>query len=517
MPHTPRLLISRRWIGWTLFAAFLGLLGWALYAVLPPQPRWTVGTDHHLYNFLKDGSGVITTSIHSDGPKAALYSVETGELRGAALAEHRMVWRSSHYHNGTLLDTGGRKLVYGHLENSKEWTVIWPALPMPIAEFSPEGDLVTLQGPKEVWIIEAATGLMLDQHTADYELGRTLIFTPEYVVTNLTKDQGLRLWNRKTLQAEVRPVNGRPRFASKNGQYLIMEAPKGCFMLWDLPNFKEGTHLGTFESYLGVAFSSQGVMAVWDRDENKPCHLELWDLATRTRIARIAIPPACGSWGVFSPTGDLFALDGPGLAVYGVSQGKILWSVQGEKNSHLEFSSNSRFLVWYIMSKKLALFDAETGEPYRTFQPSVDGPPVSRVDVGNLYAFGSNYAVMMEEMSGEAGWLEKLLLLLPGGIFPEGWTRVTVIDLNKGEETCRFDLPNGQQGHCAIITEDGQSLVTLRDGISPWLLQCWDVPPRRSWAWIIGVPAGLGVIVVGWRMWGNRKGALRTAGDAVRV
>src|SRR5438128_8434098 len=58
----------RRWLGWTLFAAMLVGLGWALYELLPPEPRWSLNEPLRVTAFSNDGRFVISHGWNLDNP-----------------------------------------------------------------------------------------------------------------------------------------------------------------------------------------------------------------------------------------------------------------------------------------------------------------------------------------------------------------------------------------------------------------------------------------------------------------
>jgi WD40 repeat protein len=77
-----------------------------------------------------------------------------------------------------------------------------------------------------------------------------------------------------------------------------------------------------------------------------------------------------------------------------------------------------------------------------------------------------------------------------------------VFDGRTGEELGRVNLPNAD---LADLAADGRSLFLYieagADGEATLL--CYDIPPRRAWSWIIGIPLALGLLLAslraGWR------------------
>jgi hypothetical protein len=80
---------------------------------------------------------------------------------------------------------------------------------------------------------------------------------------------------------------------------------------------------------------------------------------------------------------------------------------------------------------------------------------------------------------------------------------VTVLEANTGRELVRMEH---EQTEYAIISDDGSTLVTAhRDLDGAMTLRVWDVPLRRSWKWIIGIPATLLTLVLAARWWRTRR------------
>ncbi len=85
-----------------------------------------------------------------------------------------------------------------------------------------------------------------------------------------------------------------------------------------------------------------------------------------------------------------------------------------------------------------------------------------------------------------------------------------VFDMASGAEVFRHDVA----GPCrADLAPDGRSLVLFQDdgtaGRNP-TISCYDIPERRPWLSIAGMPLALGVLVIGtgaaWRRLWSKKG-----------
>jgi hypothetical protein len=108
-------------------------------------------------------------------------------------------------------------------------------------------------------------------------------------------------------------------------------------------------------------------------------------------------------------------------------------------------------------------------------------------------------------------WLEANVLPV---LFPNmaraGRTPTTtrVIDTESRAELCRIDLTDAESRE---LSADGRSLFIYQEAPpgGEVRLCCYDVPPRRAWQYIAGIPFVIGLLVlitnVGWRRWRGRK------------
>jgi hypothetical protein len=81
-------------------------------------------------------------------------------------------------------------------------------------------------------------------------------------------------------------------------------------------------------------------------------------------------------------------------------------------------------------------------------------------------------------------------------------TTTRAFDVEAGTQLCRIDLP---EADVYDFTPDGRSLFLYQTAGSTGeaTLSCYDVPQRRSWVWIVGIPLTVGLSAVplraGWR------------------
>jgi hypothetical protein len=108
-------------------------------------------------------------------------------------------------------------------------------------------------------------------------------------------------------------------------------------------------------------------------------------------------------------------------------------------------------------------------------------------------------------------WLEaKVLPMLFPNLPPRGRTSTStrIVDAESGIEQCRIE---SDEAHPCGLSSDGRLLFLYQEAPSGGeaRLLCYDVPPRRAWKYIGGIPAAIGLVAlsgnVGWRRWRARK------------
>lgn len=172
-----------------------------------------------------------------------------------------------------------------------------------------------------------------------------------------------------------------------------------------------------------------------------------------------------------------------------------LWSYQFTANNSLMFAFDDTIEIW----------DGQTGEKKATvWKPNHLGTfrwayqPVLCNERRLLHCIGLK--------TTPAGWWDEWASKRAPWLCPTGM--VLVADANAGQ--ILFNLPvRSFQPHDAVtwLSEDGQTLIFswMESETGAWHHSAYDIPARPRWGWVVGVPLGLGGLVLGWRRWRQRK------------
>lgn len=104
-----------------------------------------------------------------------------------------------------------------------------------------------------------------------------------------------------------------------------------------------------------------------------------------------------------------------------------------------------------------------------------------------------------------AGWLEKKLATLHPSLAPLADDHVkqwrVIVDPETARVVARYPGDDPYLG----LTADGTGVITGGPTVSR--VRVWDIPPRKSLRWLVGLSAGWGALVgLGARMWGRWAG-----------
>jgi WD40 repeat protein len=249
----------------------------------------------------------------------------------------------------------------------------------------------------------------------------------------------------------------------------------------------------------------------------------VWDLDTHMAIGRV---PQENRRILVSAEHNVFVIFGQDppnqLALYRPQPLAQLWQrdVNGGSLRPTEFLDGTKRLLAKTGdggTQRLELFDIETGEGVLD---------VGVIDEHRVLHRGRFLAV--EEMVPQAhrhspvqDMLERWFALVfrapsAGANFA---TTTRLFDTETGAEQCRLALRGAT---LADLSADGQSIFMYmgdRNGAGA-TLSCYDVPPRRYWPWIIGMPLVFGALLLllctGWGSLRRRWAAPTPAADAAR-
>ncbi|MBI3410056.1 MAG: WD40 repeat domain-containing protein [Planctomycetes bacterium] len=553
-----RILRNWRWIARGGLAVGLGI---ALYMVMGPVERWTVKIDENeedQFALTPDGTRVICQRFAPtkwDGPRR-LRDGATGEVLAEFAGKDRayeapcsMLLSSGHipwppYHLGKRFWIGVPKDDLRTLDVFDLRSGEVHALELkPIANtlrgseviIAPTEDTMAIvteetsnnegmaENPRGVVHLFALPGgehlVDLDvQYTNDEVLPAQFALDGSlflYSAPNVSKPE-VHIWDaERRCKAGVISTEAKTWNLSQNGRFLLAAGRDGRTKIWDLLESKhsEPAHVlpaGFGPNWLTVSRNSNAI-ADWVFEPE----IVFWHRKTG-EVGIVSLPPresehAVGtSWAVFSPDETLFAViraDGEAnkiqLTVIDVFKREVLWSISGCDPRPLScFGADNT--VFVVRDCEAQVRNAHSGKVLGLFR--LPGSTYSAPLSGNgQFALVDSVGAPPEDLQTRVftflnDWLN-------AGISINN-SRLLVIDLGSHREV--FDLTNSSV-QSLQLSEDGRTLLTVHGDEAGVYLRSWDVPARRAWLTIVGIPAGvflLLAVVGGWR---DRRRAKRTA------
>lgn len=531
------LTLSRGCLGWSLFAGFLVPLGWALHSLLPPQPRWTLTVDHPIQGIVSDGSALIQVREHEHG-ESKTYSLQlidslTGGQRAPLFedcpqADFLLVSKRVHWDpffpdlpklpNGRFAFVLKEDCSLACLDmvNGDRWTASVPdgIRVLNLCFESPDGEVVLFGISKLGLLLLLDTKPERRHTTIPFLVANDLTLAHHRIVSQLSDTaEGIQLYDRRT--GSVSALSGKAiNKLSSSGRWIVTEEPdpmgkKVTLALWDFPGRKQRKKLGTYPwEVIRVVFSlDEERVAVWCKD-----HLECWDVRSGRLTSRVEVRcKRLDSDQVFSPDGRLLGFQGTnGFYMHEAVSGRLLWSaaeVAGFNMAHkgpFVIVSETGWSPRYKTSLRIA----DTGARMAIFDDPI--PPLKPEEQRILVAV---------DRRRNLNWLEKQLKAwLPAGWFTDPIHPLEILGFDledDARQVFRFSIPYVSEKTRYFLAGQGNLLISVDSGDEGTIVTCWHLPPHRRWIWIIGVPAGLGLVVVGWRTWRNRKKsrACATAGS----
>jgi hypothetical protein len=179
-------------------------------------------------------------------------------------------------------------------------------------------------------------------------------------------------------------------------------------------------------------------------------------------------------------------------------EAKRLWTKALDPSSPLRIAEiTAASSVMVAFQNSIEIWNGQTGDMQSTIgEPNRLGafawhPGLSK-DRSLVHAIGFKQA--------PAGWWDDWGAKCVPGLFPS--VMIIVADTRTGERL--FDLALDSPEANYMLSDDGRTLVNSRaDAEEGWMRdhRAYDIPARPRWAWIVGVPVGLGGLVLGWRRW----------------
>lgn len=517
---------------WAMFFGFLWLVGWLIHFFFQPQPLWSVRgslNSHVLKQFTPSGSGLVLIETRDNETLLVVRDSATGADRfvipilekNTPAARVPTTWGSGRFwsvsgDNETVIlanvDTGRTVS-----PNFSGWlSQGWPLLPEDLqTPFSQEEDLVVLESRDESIFVDTATGAVVGRVRDHYFRG----WTPTHVILRPFKGEGFVFWDRNTRQmAPVPSVSGNLESVKANGDRFLLRAESRednhSLQLWDAKNLKLVAQLEpdskrghVFDVDPKAIFSADGkTLALGGESQTEPRKTlwEFFDAANGHSLGRVSADVEfvkLGGGAELTPDGRRLriVMNGRRSEMYAVPTGELLWGdLKGQKL--LGFSADSRRVA--LLGSDLSIRDVDSGNTILTVAGSFRSVSENRKRTRRFLwatATGTDYR--------ELGPLDRFLQnWLPSGVITEEVDigQVVVLDMDLG--TIHAHLENFSVGNAAV-SSDGRFLATQTTklpSIDPagatrsgeTVIHCWELPLRRPWMWIIGVPVGLGCILL---------------------
>jgi hypothetical protein len=535
-------LCNRRVLGWSLFALLLAGMAWALYVLLPPEPRWSRRGHFQSVSLTPTASHVVLvpfSQVRGNQPgDAAVVTVvdgQTGAEVGTFFHDAGVIhWWECSADGRFVIATGYDAIVrMADTRSGGERRVVVDE-PGPFSHrLSPDGEhLLVAKEQHTANLIHVLSGKLLGSIE---RAGLPCAFSPDgdllvHHTGQPPPHASLRVWDVRRGVA-VAEIAGTEFLAfSSDGSTLYArqrERLGGRFdrvLLWDVATAKLRAELPVKPTdYLWFSLAADertAAICTLEREgQQDRCRIATWDVASVRQIATAQIANFPAATATLSPDGRYLVARTPRQVILiDVHTGKERWQLGNElvwpdAEPVVCFTSNSQALV--VRSKQdLEWRDAATGELLDT-----------RFPTGQFIAAASRQwqrdRLMVNDIAGwaqprQAGMLvQQLRRWLPATWLPEERNLLGTYVFNTRTREILFEQVDPQLER-AMLSDDGQTVLTVHvlDG-GERLVRCWDVPMRKSLRLVLGVPLACAAFVLGvragWRRWRRRAGGVVAA------
>ena len=501
-----------RLLRWSLFGLALVGLGFLLNDWLPPRPRCVIPIPGHVrIEFLSDdGSAILTSRLAIQGDATRplqTWDTNTGENLGTVLLAASSLSPDGRF--AAALDGGDLHLVkLKPAPEAKKIIVfdrpLWDPDPVELA-FSSGGHFlaVTSVANGSGHLVECSTGRVVKS----FQKLAFFRFLPNENIL-FVEDGKFLLWDPQTGKA-IRTFKAMdPIDLSPNGRTLLAQsADKGAFLLDMATEETRPLDPRILEGPIRSAFSPDGKTLVTFSRIIEPLEIAVWDVASGKLRHAEKLPDVDLRAVVFSPDSAWF-LQGDYLR--DSSTGHVLWKrdLFGQMGGigvpparfDVRFSPDSQFLV-RSNGFSFEKIDAPTGEIRTNISPIGFSTDVFRSErCIQSTKDGSFYSVWLPANQGPS-FLEELL--------GDWWPWKTNLDDRKITvfETATGRIVSELQGRygAGYLSNDGRTMVTpYLDGDGAYL-RIWDVPLRPPLLLVVGIPLGLGLLVLFFSRWRARR------------
>jgi WD40 repeat protein len=521
-------LLRSRVFRWSILAAALVALGCGIYRMQPQAPMWVAESDENLPRLMfADNARRLIVCPRNRSRNLLLsfeYRVRILDIRtGADLSTHlegvsfsAKAWsRDRRYFAGargdevTLLNTFAGTTRNLHIEGNEHHDSYM--------QFSPTADLLFHRSSSDcrLHIFDAATGKLLDVRDSEgfdvpeNDSDETLL---NFVKTKIASNN-LEIWNcRERNQVAVVEDVGTDCTRSPDGRFFVAErgaAKKRAIRKWGIWNLRTGKLEGEFQSdamyreQLTISPDGRWLAARCTGKDNES--VELRELPSGIQVAEV--PAARVMELQFSLDGRFLIADAliykNSRTVFNVPTLSAAWVGEADYATPLLFCADQQTLLVDLRETGMRALDAATGKLRATLtlpagRPLTDARPQLTPDRRSLLLHRAPQK--SEEKPFWWPWI--------------GWSPVSVARENDlvavydTDALCtRFSL-HDLGATDAVISDDGRFVATSHRHAEPILIRCWDTHAWKPLHWAVGVPAGVGAIVLLFGWWRGRLRAI---------
>jgi hypothetical protein len=546
-----------RWriLRWSLFTLALTALAWGLHAWLPAAPRWVVRGAFIPQGLTADGAAFQTIIVRNEdlpnrnrspsllslprGGPVQFWDVNTGQFLRGVLDDSGPRWHIALSKDGKRLVAVGPRAENAVEEDvrcldvvtgNEARTIIPHRTDQWQISFSPGGDLLVFEDYGD--FANETTTLFVYDATSLRLLARPA--TPTYYPRWLWSHDGQAALTYSTTPegdgtlhrigtngvSDTRLTGAGEWLAiTPDGKTLLTEPPQGIrpahgvidsILVWDIATGKQRGKIPVDAFHPQAAdnitiFPDSRTVIVTRGDPRPGDVLSVWDLQAEQWLGRVQLH---GAPVTFLPTRNAFAVwQGSAVTAYRARPFEQLWE-HGWAGKRLLVGNampDAGFVIAAIgehdeASSRVKLLDINSGATHLelTLQPKHHPFWLPRCD----------RFLVLEERHGEpaeGGALWKLLEHVASVFLPRPRPRVPtptttrVIDTTTGDELGRVALADA---NVQDVSADGRLLFMYLepDATGEATLLCYDIPPRRDWLRIAGLPVVLGIVLVGLRL-----------------
>ncbi|MCI0639258.1 MAG: WD40 repeat domain-containing protein [Gemmataceae bacterium] len=514
---------------WFVFLAFLGGLGYVLWHFLPRPPRhvlsgaWQpiqlVETGGKSHLVLRGHARRGEDRFQSQTP-VKMWDPVAGEDVAVFWGDQGILQNPTRTSNGRFFAAwlGRSKAGIIDFEKQKEWVVDLGKDEVTNLELSPDGSYLAVSFENgKVALIETADGRIID--TIQFRTISQFSPTSEFFVYAMEEDGVSKLcFYNMAKRAVVLALKqaGPEFFISADGTKVLAEHErmnKRLLLLMDLPSQKQ---IAQFDAPLpdraARAFSpdSKVLALTAEVKEKREAVFEFHDTATGKKLAvsetsmdkpAILFAPDSKTALVESQIESFWRGWDGRLTLLEVRTGRKLW----ERTFRTAMNVSSGFLAksrqWYAVpgTGPLEILDAADGTTAHFIPESDEG----LVAIVSISANGDWLAVPVRlpaEAPSSGIWETIKRFFTPAG-HKQQLYEAHVVEITTGRVMDRVPVSNEV---IILISNDGRTLISW-DMESPGQdIVVWDVPRRKPWLWIVGIPAGLGLVLIA-RRWARRR------------